>query len=47
MVARGLVEEANLRSSFDEIEPGLYRFPAVDPVDFRRSVEEFLDSHPR
>jgi hypothetical protein len=44
MVARGLVEGAALRSSFGEIEPALYRFPAVDPVDFRRSVEAFLDS---
>jgi hypothetical protein len=44
MVARGLVDEALLRSSFDEIEPDLYLFPAVDAADFRRSLVEFLGS---
>jgi hypothetical protein len=44
MLARGLVEDAQLRSSFEEIEPELYRFPAVDPADFRRSVEERLEA---
>jgi hypothetical protein len=44
MVSRGLVDEGSLRSSFAEIEPELYRLPAIDPVDFRRSVEEFLGS---
>jgi hypothetical protein len=44
MVARGLVDEARLSSSFGEIEPELYRFPAVDAADFRRSLEEFLSS---
>jgi hypothetical protein len=39
MLVRGLVEESRLRAFFDEIEPELYRFPAVDPADFRRSVE--------
>jgi len=42
MLARGLVEEARLRFCFAEIEPELYRFPAVDPADFRRSLEELL-----
>jgi hypothetical protein len=42
MVERGFVEVDRLRSSFDEVEPQLYRFPAIDPVDFRRRVEEFL-----
>jgi hypothetical protein len=44
MLERGLVERARLRSFFNEIEPELYRFPAVDPDDFRRSVEELLGS---
>ena len=44
MLARGLVEKARLRACFAEIEPQLYRFPAVDAADFRRAVEEFLDS---
>jgi hypothetical protein len=42
MLGRGLIERGEVRSRFAEIEPELYRFPAVDPADFRRSVEEFL-----
>jgi hypothetical protein len=42
MLKRGLVEIDRLRSAFDEIEPQLYRFPAIDPADFRRRVEEFV-----
>jgi hypothetical protein len=42
MLERGLVEVDRLRSAFDEIELLLYRFPAIDPADFRRRVEEFL-----
>jgi hypothetical protein len=42
MLDRRLVEEEKLRSLFGEIEPELYRFPAVDPPDFRSSVDGFL-----
>ena len=42
MLERGLVELGALRRYFDEIEPQLYRFPAIDPADYRRRVEEFL-----
>jgi hypothetical protein len=42
LLARGLVDAAQLRSFFREIEPELYRFPAVDPADFRRSVRELV-----
>jgi hypothetical protein len=38
LLDRGLVEPGRLLELFEEIEPDLYRFPAVDPVDFRRSV---------
>src|SRR5215211_5837728 len=34
MLERGLVELGALRRYFDEIEPQLYRFPAIDPTDF-------------
>ena len=44
MVEAGLIEPERLRVTFREIEPELYRFPAIDPVDFGRSVEEFLGS---
>ncbi len=42
MVRRGLVTPAELLRLFHEIEPTLYRFPAIDPRSFRRAVEEFL-----
>jgi hypothetical protein len=40
MLERGLVELGALRRYFDEIEPQLYRFPAIDPTDFRRRFDE-------
>jgi hypothetical protein len=40
LIARGLVEPDRLRAFFSEIEPELYRFPAVDPRAFRRRVED-------
>jgi len=40
----GLIERERLGSCFREIEPQLYRFPAVDVPDFRRAVEAFLNS---
>ena len=39
---RGLVEPARVLEYFTEIEPELYRFPAVDPRAYRRRVEEVL-----
>ncbi len=39
MLSRGLVTREGLRARFAEIEPRLYRYPAVDPASFRRSVE--------
>ena len=35
----GLVDDARLGASFEEIEPELYRFPAIDPAAFRKRVE--------
>jgi hypothetical protein len=40
MLERGLIERAQLRAAFAEIEPGLYRFPAVEPTDFARHVAD-------
>jgi len=40
MVARRLVEPATIRRYFAEIEPQLYRYPAVDPASFRRAVTD-------
>jgi hypothetical protein len=39
MIDRGLIDREELRGRFEEIEPRLYRFPAIDPVAFRRAVE--------
>lgn len=40
MLARGLVTPLAVREAFDEIEPRLYRYPAIDPLAFRRAVED-------
>jgi hypothetical protein len=42
MVERGLVDPARARELYAEIEPRLYRFPAIDPRSFRRRVEQAL-----
>ena len=42
MIARGLVEPERLRELYEAIEPELYRYPAIDPVAFRRKVEGAL-----
>lgn len=39
MVELGLVERSRALAYFEEIEPELFRFPAVDPRAFRRRVE--------
>jgi hypothetical protein len=46
MLARGLVERARAWALFREIEPRLYRYPAIDPAEFRRSVAEALGPEP-
>jgi hypothetical protein len=42
MIRRGLVEPSKLRERFEQIEPSLYRYPAIDPPSFRRQVEAAL-----
>ena len=39
----GLVRVEELRAKFDEIEPLLKRYPAIDPATFRSAVVEFCD----
>jgi hypothetical protein len=39
---RGFVSPANLRDTFQKIEPLLVRYPAIDPQRFRGKVESFL-----
>jgi hypothetical protein len=38
MLRRGLVEPAKLRGFFEQIRPGLMRYPAIDPEAFARKV---------
>jgi hypothetical protein len=40
MLAAGLVEAGRLRACFEEIEPELYRFPAIDGAAFRAALEQ-------
>jgi hypothetical protein len=42
MLDRGLVTPRKLRELLSEIEPLLYRFPAVDPPTFRAALEAAL-----
>lgn len=40
MLDRGLVAAEKLLELFECIEPELFRYPAIDPVSYRRRVEE-------
>lgn len=40
MIRDGLVDRRKLLQLFRQIEPDLYRYPAVDPATLRRAVEE-------
>lgn len=42
MLAHGMVAPRGLRALLDEVEPELFRFPAVDPVALRSAVEDAL-----
>jgi hypothetical protein len=42
MIARGLVQPLRLVELFDAIEPELYRYPALDPLVFRRKLDAAL-----
>jgi len=42
MIERGLVSRDELRLRFEQIEPELFRYPAIDPKAFRKALEEAL-----
>jgi hypothetical protein len=42
MLESGLVETARLRALFEQIQPGLVRYPAIEPTKFRRALEDSL-----
>ncbi|MGH2427544.1 MAG: DUF6036 family nucleotidyltransferase [Candidatus Limnocylindria bacterium] len=39
MLSRGLIEGRRALELFDQVEPELYRYPAIDPASFRAKVE--------
>ena len=43
LVDSGLVEPQRLLAYFEEIEPMLFRFPAIDPAGFRNRVTSVAD----
>lgn len=44
-LAKGLVNEPELKRLFKEIRPQLIRYPALDPADFEQALEHFLRAH--
>ncbi len=46
MLQTGLVEPTRLRELFEAIVDQLHRYPAIEPVAFRRAVEEALAPRP-
>ena len=39
MLAHGLISRDAVRRMFAQMEPELYRFPAIDPPSFRGAVD--------
>jgi hypothetical protein len=44
MLGRGFVERPRALEYFSQIEPELYRYPAIDPPTFRRAVHAAFGS---
>jgi hypothetical protein len=42
MIAAGLIDRTEILRLYNAIEPELYRYPAITPAVFRRSVEQFV-----
>lgn len=40
MLNRGLVDRRRLLECYEQIEPNLHRYPALDPPAFRRAALE-------
>jgi hypothetical protein len=45
MLARGLIRPEEALAYFQQIEPQLYRFPAIHAPSFRRAAEEMFGPH--
>lgn len=46
MIARGLTDPQTIHRLFNEIEPFLYRYPAIHPPSFHQAVEAILSENP-
>jgi hypothetical protein len=44
LVRGGFVTSQELSRRFAQIEPGLLRYPAIDPQQFKKKLEAFLDT---
>jgi hypothetical protein len=42
MITRRLIEPQKIRQTFDQIEPFLYRYPAIHPPSFRQALNDIL-----
>jgi hypothetical protein len=42
MIAGGRVDPRRLRRLFEQVEPDLYRYPAIDPAAFKAAVDRAL-----
>ena len=40
MIGRGLIELKKLNALFRDIEPNLYKYPAIDPNSFRQAIDD-------
>jgi hypothetical protein len=40
MMERGLISAGAVHRMFAQIEPELFRFPAIDPASFRHAVDD-------
>lgn len=47
MVDDRLVELKRLLDLFNEIEPDLYRYPAIDAASFRQAAESYVEASGR
>ena len=41
----GYISADELRNRLAQIEPGLIRYPALDPQQFKKKVEDFSKAH--
>jgi hypothetical protein len=45
LLREGLIQTDRLWEMFEQIEPQLIRYPAIDPASFRTAVAEFCNEN--